>query len=285
MLLAVGLGCRPAASAEPPVPPTPPAWALAAHHHGAPLVVAHRGASAFAPENTLASYREALARGALAAETDVHLSADGRVVVMHDPTVERTTGVPGAVAEMTWDALRALDAGAWFGSAFAGEPVPELGEVLDLVRGRMVLCVEIKAGAGVVEAVRAEVDARAMRPDVVVFSFDPAAVAAAKAAMPDVPAVLLIRRQDTPGVDDAVLAQARALRADAVGFDHRALTPSLVEVAHAAGLPVFSWVVNDAADLERVVAWGVDVVISDAPDRVAGWLAAAVEAPEAAPPR
>lgn len=267
------LACHLPPPGEAPVSLPAPARALVARHPDGPWVVAHRGASAYAPENTLASYREALARGAVAAETDVHLSLDRHVVVMHDPTPARTTGAPGAIAELPWDALRGLDAGAWFDGAFAGEPVPELGELLDLTRGRLVLCIEIKAGDGIVEAVRERVDARGMRGDVVVFSFDAAAVTGAKAAMPDVPAVWLARRpgQGAPYAP-AVVDEARALGVDAVGFDHRALSAEVVAAAHAAGLPVFTWTVNAEADARRVATMGVDVLIGDAPDRVAGWV-------------
>lgn len=272
----LALACAIEPIPEPGVPPPTPAWQIVARHPEVPAVVAHRGASEVAPENTLAAYREALARGALAAETDVHLSADGHVVVIHDATLRRTTGAEGAVAETEWEAIRALDAGSWFGDAFAGEPVPELGELLDLVRGRMVLCVEIKAGTGIVEAVRRHVDARGMRPEVIVFSFDARAVREAKATMPDVPAVFLARPAgEPPTYGTAAVDAARATGADAVGFAHRFLGAEAVDAAHAAGLPVFTWTVNAAEDLDRVRALGVDVVISDAPDRVTALLQSA----------
>src|SRR5215204_6586712 len=90
------------------------------------LVVAHRGASAEAPENTLAAFRLALEQGAPAVECDVHLSADGSPVVIHDETVDRTTNGKGAVAALTRAALRGLDAGSWHGPGFAWEPIPTL---------------------------------------------------------------------------------------------------------------------------------------------------------------
>lgn len=253
--------------------PVSPARALVARHADHPRVVAHRGASAYAPENTLASYREAIARGATAAETDVHLSADRQVVVMHDPTAQRTTGYAGKLADLPWEVLRGLDAGSWYGASFGSERVPELGDLLDLTRGRLVLCVEIKEGAGIVEAVRDRVDARAMRPEVVIFSFDAAAVTAAKAQMPDVPAVWLAARarDGSPyGVD--VVEQARSLGVEAVGFDHRQLGAEVVTAAHAAGLVVFSWTVNTQADAARLVGYGADVLIGDAPDQLAAWV-------------
>ena len=109
-------------------------------------MVAHRGASAEAPENTLAAFRLALQQGAPAVECDVHLSADGCPVVIHDETVDRTTNGKGAVVGLTRAALRGLDAGSWRGPRFAGEPIPTLEEALELCAGRARLFIEIKMG-------------------------------------------------------------------------------------------------------------------------------------------
>src|SRR5581483_879272 len=115
---------------------------------GRPLIGAHRGASARAPENTLWAFRAALADGAELIELDVHLTRDGRLAVIHDETTGRTTGVDGAVAELTMAELRALDASRVKGGAWTGQSIPELGEVLALARGRVALNVEIKGGLG-----------------------------------------------------------------------------------------------------------------------------------------
>jgi glycerophosphoryl diester phosphodiesterase len=255
------------------VPAPVPASPNLARHPDRPVVVAHRGASAYAPENTLASYREALARGAVVGETDVHVAADGHVVVMHDPTLDRTTNQKGPIAELGWDAIRTADAGSWFGTGFAGEPVPDLGALLDLTRGRMVLCVELKAGAGVVERVRAAIDERAMRGDVIVFSFNPDFVRDSRAAMTDVPALLLASPSGEPrAYTGEEVALALSVGANAIGFSHRLGSAELVAGAHAAGLPVFVWTVDEEADVAKVRAWGVDGIISNAPDRVDDWL-------------
>ena len=98
------------------------------------LVIAHRGASGHAPENTLAAFRKSLAMGATFIETDLQLSRDARFVAIHDSTVERTTNGKGAVRDLTLADLRRLDAGAWFGSEFVGERIPTLEEVLDFAK-------------------------------------------------------------------------------------------------------------------------------------------------------
>ncbi len=106
--------------------------------------IAHRGASDKFPENTLIAFEEALAQGADALECDVHLSADGEVVVIHDETVDRTTDGTGAVAEMTLEVLRRLDAGSWKHSRFAGQRIPTLAEVVELAGDQADLFLEIK---------------------------------------------------------------------------------------------------------------------------------------------
>jgi glycerophosphoryl diester phosphodiesterase len=258
-----------------PAPPSPtPAWEAIARHVDRPVVVAHRGGATHAPENTLAAYRAAIAGGATLAETDIHMSADGVPVVIHDPTTDRTTGVSGRVAERTWAELAPLDAGRWFAPEFAGESLPTLGALLDVTHDTLVLCIEIKEGVGLVEAVAREVDARGMRGQVIVFSFDPAALAGIRSAMPDVPTLLLASHTPTPPRydRDAVLSTAAAVGAAAVGFSHKLVTAELVEAAHTAGLPVFTWTVNLPEDVARVRALGVDGIISDAPAEVAAWL-------------
>jgi glycerophosphoryl diester phosphodiesterase len=250
-----------------------PSWELLQRHPLRPVVVGHRGASGEAPENTLASLRRALALGTRATETDVYLTLDGHVVAMHDRTVSRTTDGKGAIASLTLAQVQQLDAGSWFGPEFAGEPVPTLGELLDATRDRAVLCIEIKAGADIVPAIAAQLDHRAMRDQVVIFSFDPDAVGLAGVHLPEVPSLLLATRSGVPRTyDPAVIDQALLLNADALGFNHRSLTPELVDAAHGAGLPVFVYTVNERRDLDRVRALGVDGVISDWPSRVQGWL-------------
>src|SRR5882672_9051969 len=168
-----------------------------------PLRVAHRGASARAPENTLAAFAEAVRLGANAIELDVHLTADGVPVVIHDGTVDRTTNGRGDVGRMTLKDLRRLDAGAWFSSRFRGERIPTLEEALEWARGRCGLNLEIKgpsgrrrtgaAGAGgaaglpqVALAVARALRRTGFREPVIVSSFSPQALRAARAHMPHV---------------------------------------------------------------------------------------------------
>ena len=232
------------------------------------LVVAHRGASAEAPENTLAAYRAALARGAAAAECDVRLSDDGAVVVIHDPTLGRTTTGTGPVATRTLAELRSLDAGVWKSPVFAGERIPELGEVLDLVHGRMTLFVDLKAGDDLEMQVARIVGGRT---DVVAIAFDRQRLVRIRSLLPRVPAMLLVRRRpdDSP---ESLVEAATSAHATLLGVERGGMDRQLIEVAHNAGLGVFVWTVNDPREARDLGTLGVDGIITDRPGVIAAAL-------------
>jgi glycerophosphoryl diester phosphodiesterase len=219
--------------------------------HQPPLVIAHRGASGHAPENSLAAFRLAAASGADAAETDVRISRDGGVIVHHDPELGRAVQGSGPVAARSVHELRALG-------------IPTLEEVLDVVRP-LVLCVEIKGGDEIVRRVAPVVAGR----DVVFFAFDPEHIRELRREIPDVPVLALYE----PDYDARLVERTKELGAAAVGLDHRAADAAIVEAAHAADLAVFVWTVNAPDDVRRAVALGVDGIITDWPDRVRGLLA------------
>ncbi|HWV78739.1 MAG TPA: glycerophosphodiester phosphodiesterase family protein [Isoptericola sp.] len=240
-----------------------------------PVVVAHRGASADAPQNTLAAFDAAGEAGAAMIELDVHLSADGVPMVIHDGTVDATTDSSGEVRGLTQDELQALDAGAWFGPEFAGQRIPTLAEVLALVGrhpGLGILC-EYKGrwSAEDVAVTMRVLDDPALDGRLVVQGFDPATVAALRDVAPQVPRSLLVEhpRDDLfpllAELDAAAVSPAVAL----VAAD-----PGLVPAAHAAGLEVFGWTANDEPAWRTLVDAGVDGVITDRPADLRGWLGA-----------
>ncbi len=249
-----------------------------------PLVIAHRGASAYAPENTLAAFRAALALGADMVELDVHLTADGRLAVIHDESIDRTCDGRGFICEMTLAEIQSFDAGIWRGPGFAGERVPSLEEVLAFTRGRARVNVEVKGGlersrrgasaAEVVGPLLAALDASGTRNEVLVSSFDAPALRAIRAAAPDLAlGVLLEARVEGPAGfrPDRLapyLALAREVGAVSLHPYWRFTGRRLVDAAHAAGLAVYPWTVNRERDLRRVVALGVDGVITNHPDRL-----------------
>jgi glycerophosphoryl diester phosphodiesterase len=229
-------------------------------------VVAHRGASGHAPENTLAAFRRAVELGANFIETDLHLSRDARFVAIHDPTLDRTTNGRGPVHTLTLAELRKLDAGSWFGPKFSGERIPTLEEILDFAReSDVVFYLEIKAGGmwgmepALVGALR---DAREVGR-AVVLSFDPGTLAAIRRLEPTLMTGFLFDHSYPDVVGRAVDVGARQLapRGDLV-------TPELVAQAHGADLQVVTWTINQAEHIRAMIAAGVDGIMSDYPDRL-----------------
>ena len=231
-----------------------------------------------APENTLAAVRTAIDLGATAVEVDVHRARDGALVVLHDCTLARTTDVqrrlpgrgPWRVADLTYDEIARLDAGSWHDPTYAGERVPLLRDVLELLRGTGTgLLLEVKKPelypgiesdlTNELRAVPGYLTAALWDRGLVVQSSDHRSMARFKQLAADVPVGLLgtlPRRQ---------LAQA-ATWADQVNPRHRGLTASYVTAVHEAGLSCYAWTVDRPADMARVVALGVDGVITNRPE-------------------
>lgn len=242
-----------------------------------PLVIGHRGAMAMAPENTLASFKEAVAQGADGLECDVHLTQDGQVVVMHDFTLDRTSSGSGAIAAHALDELRGLDAGAWFDPRFAGEPIPTLEDTLRLAHEAprpLVMVIELKAGSrrypGIEAAVVRLVRAHALAERTVLISFDHHAIHAAKGLAPEIAGGVLYYAQP---VSAPMLALAAG--ADALGPSAELVTPDEVQAAHAAGLRVFAWTATSPASGLRLARLGVDAMGANAPGEILAALAGA----------
>ncbi len=231
------------------------------------LVIAHRGASGNAPENTLAAFRKAVALGATFIETDLQLSRDAHFVAIHDETVNRTTNGQGAVHGMTLTELRRLDAGSWFGSEFAGERIPTLEEILEFSKKNdVVFYLEIKPGGswGGEHALIGSLRESGEIPRVVVISFDAAIVLNLRKIEPTLMTGLLYDGQIETPMDKAVAIGARQLlvRGDLV-------TPALLAEARKKDLQVVCWTVNHPAHMRMLAAAGVDGIMSDYPDRLA----------------
>jgi glycerophosphoryl diester phosphodiesterase len=217
-------------------------------------ILGHRGASAAAPENTLRAFALAAEVGADGIELDVQLSADDVPVIMHDDTVDRTTNGSGRVAALTYAQITALDAGA-------GERVPRLEEALTLARGRLFVDIEIKA-PGIEPAVADLVARLDMAEQVAISSFAPASLAGMRAVAPHLPRWLL-----SATWSEAVLRTALDLGAAGVAPRFTSIDAALVETARAHGLAVVAWTVNAEADMRRLLALGIDGLITDEPAR------------------
>jgi glycerophosphoryl diester phosphodiesterase len=220
-----------------------------------PLVIAHRGASAEAPENTLAAFRRALALQVDGIELDVHLSRDGVPVVFHDTGLRRLTGAAGKITGKTWRELAGL--------RVAGtESIPRLVDVLRLTRGRAVVQIELKAGVTVAPVIRAIKQARALEW-VILASFVPGLVRAAGRLAPTTPRLLISEGRQTPA---SLARQLAAVGASGLSVNHRAVcNAAWVHYFHARGCPVWCWTVNDARTARRLAGWGIDALLGDNP--------------------
>lgn len=227
-----------------------------------PIIVAHRGYSAIAPENTIAALEAAIQAGARACEVDLRLSRDGHVVLMHDATLDRTTTGSGPVREATLAQLQALDAGSWKDARYAGESVPSLAQALEAVANRAHLVLEIKEPD--IAPIVADVITKADAADhVTIISFDIEACRAMRELMPEVGALWLVGGDPRP---PAELAR-RALRAGLQGIDahHSIADEAMAETLHIRGLSLWAWTVNDAGRARELAAMGVEAITTDKP--------------------
>jgi len=232
-----------------------------------PVIFAHRGASAHAPENTLAAFEMALVENADGIELDVKLSADGHVVVIHDMTVDRTTGAHGRVKDLSLADLRALGAGSFFSEKFQGEKIPTLEEVFESVGRRTFINVELtnynSPRDHLVESVCMLVKKFGLQERVMFSSFFSSNLSKASSILPEVPRGLL-------AFDGFLGSWARSF-----GFafgKYQALHPNLkdttrqqVQRVHRLSRRVHVWTVNAAEDIRRLFNWGVDGVFTDDP--------------------
>jgi glycerophosphoryl diester phosphodiesterase len=222
------------------------------------FLYAHRGASAEAPENTLAAFCRAVETGADGIELDVHLCADGVPVVIHDETLERTTDGCGQIATCSLARLRKLDAGSWFAPIFAGERVPTLEDTLRLLAGRLRLNLEVKdtrAGMAVLELLRHFAQA-----DVVVSSFAYPLLSQLRRAAPDLPLAVLA------GSDwHRAVARAAALRACALHPHVDLVNRPLLAACRQLQLPVLAWTVDDPSRARTLARLGIAGLFTNDP--------------------
>ena len=230
-----------------------------------PLLIGHRGYPARYPENTMASFKGAIAAGCDMIELDVTLTRDRKAVVIHDDTLDRTTTGNGAVRDRTLEEIKRMDAGSWFESRFAAERVPELPEVLELTAGRCLLNIEIKASAfeedfpadAIEHQVVALVKSSRVMDQVIISSFEQR-ILRRIAAMEARPAIALISDH---AADRKLLDLLRAMKAFSWHPRFKVLTREQVDLLHAAGLKIFPWTINTREEAQRILALDVDGLI------------------------
>jgi glycerophosphoryl diester phosphodiesterase len=230
------------------------------------LAIAHRGASGYAPENTLAAFRRAVAQGVNFIETDLQLTRDAHFVAIHDETVDRTTNGHGSVQQMTLAEIRRLDAGSWFASEFMSERVPALEDVLEFARKNdVVFYLELKPSGywggehALISALRNSAEVARS----VIISFDPAILTSLRKIEPTLMTGLLHdgKLENPFGKAEEIGARQIAVRGDLV-------TPNFLTQAKKRDFQVVCWTVNSPAHMRMLASAGVDGIMTDYPDRL-----------------
>jgi glycerophosphoryl diester phosphodiesterase len=216
------------------------------------IIFGHRGAPGYPPqgENTLSSFRKALNCGATGLEFDIRRCADGRMVVIHDDTIDRTTNGKGRVANLSYEDLKKFDAGN-------GEPIPLLSDVFDEFGARCILNIELK-DAGLGDELKRILLERRLERHVIVSAFDWNEL---RLLPPEVPIGLLTTKLEN------LIAEARALSATAIHPQKDIVTPTLLETARNAKLRVHVWTINRVEEIAAYRKMGVDGIFTDYPDR------------------
>lgn len=236
--------------------------------------VAHRGASGHAPENTMAAFDLAVEMKADYIELDVQMTKDGKLVIIHDTTVDRTTDGSGFVGDLTLEEMKTLDAGSWFGEQFAGEQIPTFEEVLDAYRGKIGILIELKSPElypGIEERVAdILIDRNMQHPrneKIIMQSFNHESMQLSKQLLPNVPHGVLAGMA-WEDVTDEELAEF-AIYSDYFNPNMRIVTDELVTRVHDAGMEIYPYTVNTREEADRLFNLGVDGIITNFPEYVA----------------
>lgn len=238
---------------------------------GRPLVVAHRGSSGTAPENTMAAIVQGVEAGAGMVEIDVQHTSEGRLIVFHDHVLGRTTNGSGKVQAHTFEQISRLDAGSWMEPRYAGEPIPLLLDVLEYLRGRAYLNIELKSydgdpaeGEKFLTAVLRTIEVADMMPQTLLSSFDHSLLAQARAIRPEIPCAVIMHP------NDRALPSERALPVGAQGvvLSKSQLSHERVRDARAHSLPLAVYTINTAEEALRAARYGADVIVTNFPERI-----------------
>ncbi|NFV12756.1 glycerophosphodiester phosphodiesterase [Clostridium sporogenes] len=230
-------------------------------------ILAHRGASAYAPENTMVAFKKAIDMNADGIELDVHLSKDGRIVIIHDEKVDRTTNGKGEVKDFTLDELKKLDAGFWFSDEYEGERIPTLEELLKLINNTNIyLNIEIKAGyriyPNIEEKVIDMIEKYKILDRVIISSFDHYSLVRVKEINLNIKTGMLY---------EAALYEpwdyARSIKVEALHPNYITLTKEFIDKANINNLEINPYTVNDENDMERLIKSKVTSVITNYPDK------------------
>ena len=232
------------------------------------LNIAHRGASAYCPENTMAAFRRSIELGASGIETDVQMTADGKLVLIHDETLQRTAGSPKWIKDATLEEIQQLDAGSWFAPEFHTEQIPTLTELFELIKPTsLMINVELKNSIvlypGIEEAVINEIRHFGLEDRIVISSFNHYSLVTCKELASDIRTGALYME----GLYEP-WNYAATLKADALHPYHYAVLPEWVQSAAEQGIAYHPFTVNEIEEMRRLIDAGVAGIITDYPDRL-----------------
>jgi glycerophosphoryl diester phosphodiesterase len=238
-----------------------------------PLTLAHRGLSGLAPENTLTAFKWAVAIGAHSTECDVHQTADGVLVLLHDKNTKRTTGHNADVTKMTLEEVRKLDAGSWKGKHFAGEQIPTFEEYLNVLKGTKCMpIIEIKQ-AGTEKAIVELLAQMDMIEEVFIVSFSSKSLAEIKRLEPRIKfAHIFSWKVEGSAESNAetfatkLIEEANKVGTNNVSLHHGMISKKLVDILHEKGFSILAWTVNDVALMNTLLDWNIDNIGSDRAD-------------------
>ncbi|MDO4586944.1 MAG: glycerophosphodiester phosphodiesterase family protein [Planctomycetia bacterium] len=241
----------------PPVPETP--------------VVAHRGFSFVAPENTLTAIREAIRCGAQGCEFDLYTTTDGKVFLFHDSNLKRTTGLDRPTKEIAWDELNQLDFGAWKGEQFKGEKAATLDEALKLLKGTNCRpVIEIKQD-GFIDKVVDAVEENDLVETAVIIDFSSSRVKQVREANPNICVAWLCsfkEEQTTEEIAQIIIETLKKCDTNVVDMQYSKVSPELLKILQDAGIHVWCWTVDDPKDIQKLVEMGVESITTNRPNLV-----------------
>jgi len=233
-----------------------------------PLIIAHRGASGHAPENTMAAFRLAVEQSADWIELDVHQTADGHLVVLHDFTLRRTAGDPRQVRDLTLQQIKKLDIGSWWDGTYRSEQVPTLDEVLASAAGRIRVFIELKRGSSFYPEIERRlletIVRQRARDRIAISSFDLAGLKTLRGLDSGIPLGLLTRKTRAR----EILKEANSLKVQSIHISTHRLSKNILTRAHSNGLPVYVYTVNRLSLMKRYLAMGADGLFTNYPDRL-----------------
>ena len=235
---------------------------------GSWIRIAHRGASGNAPENTLVAFKKAIKIGVDAVELDLHGTADGEIVVMHDSTLDRTTNLRGAINNTTLETIRGADAGEWFDTEFTGEPVPTLEEALECIAAETIAVLEIKDPL-IAEAVVAKIHETDTLDLTVVISFHTKVLQTIRALEPRIPTGWLIGNHNKHLSPIHLCQQLGELGSSLLNVNHQLITAEFAYEVQRRGIALWCWTVDDITRMREMKTLGVQGITSNYPERFA----------------